>query len=162
MHAPIRRLIAITCLAAVPMSASAQTGIMADLRDREYNNVINNVINNLIDVIHGMPVEQFTYRPVPELRSFGEVVGHIVDVQVRLCGAVLPTPPAATNWRSGLSRIGANRRRGSIGPHETTKPAGRLAGFLCSTPHGVSPFDSDGTPRAFTHADQVGKMVGAA
>ena len=39
-------------------ACTAQTGIMADLRDREYNNVMN----NLIDVVQKMPMDQFAYR----------------------------------------------------------------------------------------------------
>lgn len=96
MRVPMR-LTAAVALGIVVLSSptlTAQDGIMADLRDREYNNVMN----NLIDIVQKMPLDQFAHKPAPQLRTFGEVVGHIMDVQFRLCGAVLPEPAAATSW----------------------------------------------------------------
>jgi uncharacterized damage-inducible protein DinB len=43
-----------------------------------------------------MPEEHYGFRPTPEVRSFGEIVGHAADAQYRFCSMVLgeaaPTP----------------------------------------------------------------------
>ncbi len=39
-----------------------------------------------------MPDEEFSFRPTPEVRSFGEVVGHIVSAAFLYCSASLGHP----------------------------------------------------------------------
>ena len=39
-----------------------------------------------------MPVEHFTFQPTPEVRSFGQVVAHIVDANYLLCSPALEEP----------------------------------------------------------------------
>jgi uncharacterized damage-inducible protein DinB len=42
-----------------------------------------------------MPDEYFAFRPTPEVRSFGEILGHIADGYTLVCGmAIGDTPPA--------------------------------------------------------------------
>jgi uncharacterized damage-inducible protein DinB len=43
------------------------------------------VKRNLTAMIEKMPEEHFTFRPVPEVRSFGESVAHVADAQARNC-----------------------------------------------------------------------------
>jgi uncharacterized damage-inducible protein DinB len=43
------------------------------------------VKRNLTAMIEKMPEEQFSFRPVPEVRSFGESVAHVADAQARNC-----------------------------------------------------------------------------
>lgn len=35
-----------------------------------------------------MPEENYSFRPAPEVRTFGEIIGHIADDQYNLCGPV--------------------------------------------------------------------------
>ena len=43
------------------------------------------VKRNLSAMIEKMPEEHFAFRPVPEVRSFGEAVAHVADAQARNC-----------------------------------------------------------------------------
>jgi uncharacterized damage-inducible protein DinB len=43
------------------------------------------VKRNVSAMAEKMPEEHFTYRPVPEVRSFGESVAHVADAQARNC-----------------------------------------------------------------------------
>src|SRR6202035_1818331 len=35
-----------------------------------------------------MPEENYAFKPVPEVRSFGEILGHVADASYAFCGAV--------------------------------------------------------------------------
>jgi hypothetical protein len=35
-----------------------------------------------------MPEANYSFKTVPEVRSYGEIIGHIADIQVMLCGLV--------------------------------------------------------------------------
>ena len=43
------------------------------------------VKRNLTAMADKMPEEHFTFKPVPEVRSFGESVAHVADAQARNC-----------------------------------------------------------------------------
>jgi uncharacterized damage-inducible protein DinB len=43
------------------------------------------VKRNVSAMVDKMPEEHFTYKPVPEVRSFGESVAHVADAQARNC-----------------------------------------------------------------------------
>lgn len=40
---------------------------------------------NVSAMVDKMPEEHFSYKPVPEVRSFGESVAHVADAQARNC-----------------------------------------------------------------------------
>ncbi|MBL8214554.1 MAG: DinB family protein [Bryobacterales bacterium] len=46
------------------------------------------VRNNLIKAADKMPEENYSFKPVPEVRSFGQLVGHVADAQYLFCSAV--------------------------------------------------------------------------
>jgi len=41
---------------------------------------------NIIKAAEKMPEEHYGFKPVPEVRSFGQIIGHIADAQYGLCG----------------------------------------------------------------------------
>lgn len=49
----------------------------------------NAVKGNLQKMAEGMPEDDYSFKPVPEIRSFGELMAHIADTQASLCSAVL-------------------------------------------------------------------------
>ena len=51
------------------------------LREHEWGDEIN----NLLDIVAAMPDDKYAFRPVAPERSFGEIVGHIADVQFGFC-----------------------------------------------------------------------------
>ena len=46
------------------------------------------VKRNVTAMAEKMPEEHFTFKPVPEVRSFGESVAHVADAQARNCNLV--------------------------------------------------------------------------
>lgn len=44
--------------------------------------------NNLTKMADKMPEEHYSFKPTPEVRTFGQLVAHIADAQTRTCSAV--------------------------------------------------------------------------
>jgi uncharacterized damage-inducible protein DinB len=51
--------------------------------------------NNIIRSAEKMPEENYSFKPTPEVRSFGQLIGHIADAQYLFCSAVLGKPNPA-------------------------------------------------------------------
>ena len=49
----------------------------------------NSVKNNLQKAAEKMTEENYGFKPVPEIRTFGALVAHVADSQTRLCNAVM-------------------------------------------------------------------------
>jgi len=47
-----------------------------------------NVNGLLLDAAKKMPDEHYSFRPVKQSRSFGEIIGHLADEHDAICGAV--------------------------------------------------------------------------
>lgn len=47
----------------------------------------NNIKNNLLKGAEKMPEADYSFKPAPESRTFGEVVTHVATVQALLCGS---------------------------------------------------------------------------
>ena len=45
--------------------------------------------NNIVRGAEKMPEENFAYKPTPEVRSFGQLIGHVADANYGFCSAVL-------------------------------------------------------------------------
>src|SRR5215204_5390041 len=44
--------------------------------------------NNLIRAAEKMPEEHYAYKPTPDVRTFGQLVGHVADAQYLFCSPV--------------------------------------------------------------------------
>src|SRR5262245_8731668 len=42
---------------------------------------------NLVKAAEKMPEENYSFKPTPDVRSFGELVGHVADAQIAFCAA---------------------------------------------------------------------------
>ena len=51
--------------------------------------------NNIIRAAEKTPEENYSFKPTPEVRSFGQLVGHIADAQYLFCSPVLGKPNPA-------------------------------------------------------------------
>jgi uncharacterized damage-inducible protein DinB len=50
---------------------------------------------NVLRAAEKMPEEDYSFKPTPEVRSFGQIIGHIADAQYRFCSVALgETDPA--------------------------------------------------------------------
>ncbi len=48
--------------------------------------------NYIIRSAEKMPEENYAFKPTPEVRSFGQLIGHLADSQYAFCSAVLGKP----------------------------------------------------------------------
>lgn len=55
------------------------------------------VKGNLIKAAEKMPEENYSFKPTPEVRSFGELVGHVANASYFFCGKVNPEKAPAGN-----------------------------------------------------------------
>jgi uncharacterized damage-inducible protein DinB len=62
-----------------PLSSDAQRGY-------------ESIKNNLTRMAEKMPDEDYGFQPVPEIRTFAQLVGHVADAQARTCSAVMGSP----------------------------------------------------------------------
>jgi hypothetical protein len=70
-------------LAAGVSAVYAQSNPLSSELKANYNNIKNNVLRGA----EKMPEENYSFKPAPESRTFGEVVTHIATVQAALCAS---------------------------------------------------------------------------
>jgi uncharacterized damage-inducible protein DinB len=73
-----------------PLSASAK---------RSYNIIKNYVIK----AADKMPEEHWAFKPTPDVRSFGQLIGHIADANFVICGMVSGEKPPAGGFEPASS-----------------------------------------------------------
>jgi uncharacterized damage-inducible protein DinB len=54
----------------------------------ESKQAYNGVKNNLQKMAEKMPEENYSFKPTPDIRTFGQLVAHVADAQMRTCAAV--------------------------------------------------------------------------
>ena len=75
---------ALLCLAAAGPRAQTTSPFLTEFKRYYYEAVKR----NLTAMVEKMPEEHFAFKPVPEIRSFGEAVAHVADAQARNCSLV--------------------------------------------------------------------------
>jgi len=45
--------------------------------------------NNILKSADKMPEENYAFKPTPDVRSFGQILGHVADAQYLFCSAVI-------------------------------------------------------------------------
>jgi hypothetical protein len=74
----------LTILTAVLASAAVLSAQPA----KEVQQAYNGVKNNLIRAAEKMPDDAYDFKASPDIRSFGALIGHIADSQMRTCSAL--------------------------------------------------------------------------
>jgi len=75
--------LAMAVLLAAPVFAQAPANpISTDLKG-----VWNQIKGNIAKSAEKMPEEQYSFRPSPDVRSYGQLIGHIADANYMICGA---------------------------------------------------------------------------
>ena len=72
---------ALVCLAAAGPRAQTTSPYLGEIKQYYYEAVKR----NLSAMAERMPEEHFPFKPLPEMRSFGESVAHVADAQARNC-----------------------------------------------------------------------------
>ncbi|HEY6414217.1 MAG TPA: DinB family protein [Edaphobacter sp.] len=50
------------------------------------------ISGNVIAAAEKMPEESYSFKPTPDVRSFGQLVGHVADAQYGLCSTAIGEP----------------------------------------------------------------------
>ena len=80
---------------AAALSLPAQTNPLIGEAKQAYTGIKN----NLTKAAEKMPEENYGFKPVSEIRNFGQEVAHVADAQIRTCSALngeAKTPNAAS------------------------------------------------------------------
>lgn len=57
-------------------------------------------INNVTKAADKVPEDQYSFKPTPEVRSFGQLIGHVADAQYLFCSAA----KGETNPAKGIEK----------------------------------------------------------
>ncbi len=66
------------------------------------------VSNNVVKAAEEMPEENYSFKPTADVRSFGQLIGHVADAQYAFCGAVVggtPNRPDAEKTKSSKADL---------------------------------------------------------
>ncbi len=53
----------------------------------EAKQAYNGIKNNLVKMAERVPEDAYGFKPTPDIRTFGQLVGHVADAQTRNCSA---------------------------------------------------------------------------
>lgn len=89
----------LTCFALLCASAANGQGSAGGLSEGQ-KRLHTMFSNNLIRAAEKMPEEHYSFKPTPEVRSFGQLIGHVADAQYLFCAPVT----GATNPAPGIEK----------------------------------------------------------
>jgi hypothetical protein len=70
-------------LAAVTLPAQTANPLSSEAKQ-----AYTGIKNNLVKMAEKMPEENYSFKATPDIRSFGQLIGHVADSQLRNCSAV--------------------------------------------------------------------------
>jgi uncharacterized damage-inducible protein DinB len=80
----MNRILTVTLIASFSSAAAlAQNAPSPFSADAKQN--YTGIKNTLLKAAEKMPEENYSFRTTPQVRTYGEIVGHIADVQIMLC-----------------------------------------------------------------------------
>jgi uncharacterized damage-inducible protein DinB len=82
LSAVLLLLLAVTCYGQSPAPTSGKYTLVTGVQ-RTYENIKR----NLIAAAERMPEADYGFRPTPQIRSFGQLFGHVANSQFRRCAA---------------------------------------------------------------------------
>jgi hypothetical protein len=96
------------CLSFVPAAVRAQTsdaGFGAALSPSMaavVKNMHATIRRNLAEAAERMPADQYAFKPTPDVRSFGELIGHVVNANFFFCSQAKgePSPSSANHQQT--------------------------------------------------------------
>ena len=82
-------LVALAQNPAPQQPAAAPQAAPANPLSTEAKQMYNGVKTNLIKMAEKMPEEHYAFKATPDVRTFGQLVGHVADSQARTCGMLI-------------------------------------------------------------------------
>jgi uncharacterized damage-inducible protein DinB len=95
----LRGVLCSVCVLLIPMSVAAQTTDAGfnDALSPSMASVVKNmhatIRQNLADAAGSMPAEEYSFKATPQVRSFAELVGHIINANFFFCSQAKGEPP---------------------------------------------------------------------
>jgi uncharacterized damage-inducible protein DinB len=106
-----RILIALLTLCAVPAAAQAPAG--AGTAAGSVRPIYSQGAAYVLAAAQQMPDADYGFKPTPEVRSFGQLIGHLANAQYMFCSAVMgEASPSQQNWEETTGKaalVGALR-----------------------------------------------------
>ena len=59
---------------------------------------------NLAEAAESMPAEDYAFKPTPEIRSFGEVIGHLANGNFFFCSQATGETPPSTDFEKATTK----------------------------------------------------------
>lgn len=88
----MRRILCLSAFAfATPLAA--QTGSPGAVAVA--SSVWSSTIDNIVKSAEQMPEANYSFKPTPETRSFGQLIGHVAGAQYAYCSAAMGDKPAS-------------------------------------------------------------------
>jgi uncharacterized damage-inducible protein DinB len=88
-------VLSLACVLALPLAAAAQEAQKPAPPPVTASGGLKNLYSNsrgwILRAAETMPEEHFAFKPTPEVRSFGELLGHIANSQYQFCAPVKKT-----------------------------------------------------------------------
>jgi uncharacterized damage-inducible protein DinB len=84
--------------AALPMTAFAQNANPLTAAAKGHHDMIK---ANLSKTAAKVPEEVYAFKPTPEVRSFGQLVGHVADANFGICASAAGEKPPQTGFEKG-------------------------------------------------------------
>jgi len=78
-----RLLLSLAILGACPLPAQTPNPLSAEVKWS-----YNSIKNNLLKLADKMPADSYSFRPVPEVETFGRRVAHIADANMNVCAGL--------------------------------------------------------------------------
>jgi uncharacterized damage-inducible protein DinB len=82
-------LVALTLASAIVASAQTPAAAPANPLSAGQKMIYGYVSDIVVRSAEKMPEENYAFKPTPDVRSFGQIVGHVADAQYMFCSAVL-------------------------------------------------------------------------
>ncbi len=78
---------------AQPSATSSDPGNLTRF-SRSIKGRYDNVKRDVVEAAEAVPEAEYTFKPTPEVRSFGQIIAHIADTQNYFCGVADGSNPA--------------------------------------------------------------------
>ena len=74
----------------------------------------NQIKINVIKAAEKMPAEEYSFRPTPEIRSYGELIAHVADANYLFCSAALGEKNAGPKLEDAVKKDAASKSKAAI------------------------------------------------
>ena len=112
----LRGLALSLCLSCVSLTATAQTtdGGFEDALSLSMAAVVKSmhatIRRNLAEAAESMPSDEYAFKPTPQVRTFGELIGHVANANFFFCSQAKSEPsPSPANHEKTTDKAGLVR-----------------------------------------------------